>query len=84
MNALKVRCDTLFISTFIESNKYRGFPGGSVVNNQPANAGRCGLDPWFGKILEEETTATFQASTFLKNPWMEKPEAEHSPWGLNG
>ena len=28
-----------------------GFPGGSVVEKPPANAGRrCGLDSWMGKI----------------------------------
>ena len=31
----------------------RGFPGGSVVNNPPANIGdsRCRLHPWVGKII---------------------------------
>ena len=35
------------------SSCYRGFPGGTlVVNNPPANAGdiRDGFDPWVGKI----------------------------------
>ena len=27
-----------------------GFPGGSVVKNPPANAGRCGFHPWVGMI----------------------------------
>jgi len=27
-----------------------GFPRGSVVQNLPANAGRCGFDSWVGKI----------------------------------
>ena len=33
--------------------KQRGFPGGTVVKNPPANAGdtrRCGSNPWIGKI----------------------------------
>ena len=28
----------------------QGFPGGAVVNNPPANAGRHGFEPWPGKI----------------------------------
>ena len=27
-----------------------GFPGGSVVQNLPANAGDVGFNPWVGKI----------------------------------
>ena len=27
-----------------------GFPGSSVVENLPANAGNNGFDPWSGKI----------------------------------
>ena len=27
-----------------------GFPGGSVVENPPANGGRCDFNPWVGKI----------------------------------
>ena len=30
-----------------------GFPGGSVVNNSPANAGGSGLIPGSGRSLEE-------------------------------
>ena len=29
----------------------RGFPGGSVVKNLPANAGDLGLIPWSGRSL---------------------------------
>ena len=30
---------------------YKGiYPDGSVVKNPPANARRCGFDPWVGKI----------------------------------
>ena len=28
----------------------RGFPGGAVVKNPPANAGHTGSSPWSGKI----------------------------------
>ena len=28
----------------------RSFRGGSAVNNQPANAGDVGFNPWVGKI----------------------------------
>ena len=28
----------------------KGFPGGLVVKNLPANAGVAGFDPWVGKI----------------------------------
>ena len=31
-----------------------GFPGGSVVKNQPANAGDMGLIPELGRSLEKE------------------------------
>ena len=31
----------------------RGFPGGSVVKNLPANTGDVGLIPWVGKIPGE-------------------------------
>ena len=31
-------------------NKNRGFPGGAVVENLPANAGGHGFEPWSGKI----------------------------------
>ena len=30
--------------------KKGGFPGGAVVENLPANAGRRGFEPWSGKI----------------------------------
>ena len=42
----------ILIYCLIHSNK--GFPGGSVVKNTPANAGvagrRRGFDPWVGKV----------------------------------
>ena len=31
-----------------------GFPGGSLVKNLPAKAGRCGFDPWFRRSPGEE------------------------------
>ena len=32
-----------------EINPPKGFSGGSVVKNTPANAKRCRFDPWVGK-----------------------------------
>ena len=34
-----------------EGNLIRGFPGGAVVKNPPANAGDARDDPWVGKIF---------------------------------
>ena len=31
-------------------SRLSGFPGGSVVQNPPANAGDVGLNPWVRKI----------------------------------
>ena len=35
-----------------------GFPGGSVVKNQPANAGGLGSTPGSGRSLEKEMVST--------------------------
>ena len=51
-----------------------GFPGGSVVTNQPANAGDVdSLDPWVGKIpwrRKWEPTPVFLPG---KISWTEEP-----------
>ena len=48
----------------------RGFPGGSVVQNLPANAGDLGLIPWSGRSLEKEMT-THSSVLAWEIPWTE-------------
>ena len=43
-------------SLLFPSRWYRGFPGGSVVKNLPANAGDSVLTPGLGRSLEKEMT----------------------------
>ena len=41
------------INIYVKKNIYiyaHGLPGGSVVKNLLANAGRCKFDPWFRKM----------------------------------
>ena len=48
----------------------KGFPGGSVVKNSPANAGDAsdmGLIPWLGKSPREGNGNLLQSSC-LENP----------------
>ena len=45
----------------------RGFPGGSVVRNPPANAGDVGSVPGLGRSLEERNGNPLQYSC-LGNP----------------
>ena len=44
----------LTLSKFTErkhkKSHLRGFPGGAVVENLPANAGHYGFEPWSGRI----------------------------------
>ena len=51
---------------------YIGFPGGSVVENLPANAGDTGLIPGSGRSSGEGND---NPSSILawKSPWTEKP-----------
>ena len=56
-----------FFSILLESNKYRGFPDGSVVNNPPANAGDVGLILGLGRPSGGGNGNPFQYSV-LKNP----------------
>jgi len=52
-----------------------GFPGGTVVNNLPANAGdekRHGFDPWVAKIpwsRKWQPTPVFLAGKFHRGAW---------------
>ena len=57
----------------------RGFPGGIVVKNLPANAGDAGLIPGSGRPLEEEMATH---SNFLAGESHgQKSLADYSPWG---
>ena len=47
---------------------YQGFPGGSMVENPPANAGEAGS----GRPLEKEMT-THASILAWETPWTEKP-----------
>ena len=40
-----------YVNSYLESKKYssRGFPGGAVVENLPANAGDTGSSPGLGR-----------------------------------
>ena len=62
---------------------FRGFPGGSVIKNPPANAGNTGdtsSTPGFGKSPGEGNGNTLQNSC-LEIPWTEEPGGLYSPWG---
>jgi len=48
------------------------FPGGSVVNNLPANAGDAGSNPGSGRSLQKER-ATHSSILVWKIPWTEEP-----------
>ena len=59
----------------------RGFPGGTVVNNPPVNAGdtRCGLDPWVRKISwrrKWQATPVFLPGKFHG----QKSQEGYNPW----
>ena len=56
-------------------NELKGFPGGSVVKNLPANAGDtidAGLIPGQEDPLEKEMT-TYSSSLAWEIPWTEQP-----------
>ena len=42
---------------------YRGFPGGAVVKNPPANAGDYGFEPWSWKIPHAAEQLSLCATT---------------------
>ena len=53
----------------------RGFPGGAVVKNLPANAGdprNAGLIPGSGRSLEKEMV-THSSILARETPWTEEP-----------
>ena len=50
----------------------KGFPGGSVVKNLPANAGDAGATPELGRSLEKENGNPLQYSAW-ETPWTEEP-----------
>ena len=49
----------------------RGFPGGSVLKNQPANAGDTGSIPGWGEIPLEKEMATHSSFLDWEIPWTE-------------
>ena len=49
----------------------RGFPGGSVVKNPPANAEDMGSIPGLGRFAKE--MATHSSILVWEMPWTEKP-----------
>ena len=58
-----------------------GFPGGSAVNNSPANAGdMSSIFPSLEDPLEKEM-ATHSSILIWEIPWTEEPGKLHSPWG---
>ena len=54
------------------SDRFCGFPGGSVVGNLPANAGDVGSIPGSGRPLEKEM-ASHSSVLAWEIPWTEKP-----------
>ena len=50
-----------------------GFPGGSVVENPPANAGDAGTILWLGRCSGEEMT-THSSILAWEIPWTEEPD----------
>ena len=57
---------------------WRGFPGGSVVKNPPANAGDAGSIPGLGRSLEKEM-ATHSSVLAWEIPWT-KESGGYSLW----
>ena len=56
----------------MELRELFGFPGGSVINNLPANAGDSGLILGWEDPLEKKM-ATLSSSLAWKIPWTEEP-----------
>ena len=53
---------TRILNGFYETNINKGFPGGSMVKNLPANAGHLGSIPGLGRFPGEENGNPFQYS----------------------
>ena len=60
-----------------------GFPGGSVVENPPANAGDAGSIPGSGRSPREGNGNPLQYSC-LRNLLDRRSPEGYSPWGHNG
>ena len=58
----------------------KGFPGGSLVKNLPANTGKVGLIPGSGRFLGEENGNLLQYSC-LGNPMYQRSLVGYSPLG---
>ena len=58
---------------------FSSFPGGSVVNNLPANAGDAGLIPGLGRSPGKKM-ATHSSILAWEIPWTEEPGGLYSPW----
>ena len=58
----------------------KGFPGGSVINNLPANAGDVGSIPELGRFPGEGNGNSLQYSS-LKNSYGKRNRTGYSPWG---
>ena len=56
----------------VGSPKEKGFPGGSVVKDLPANAEDAGLIPGWKDPLEKEM-ATHSSILAWETPWTEEP-----------
>ena len=53
---------TRILNGFYATNINKGFPGGSMVKNLPANAGHLGSIPGLGRFPGEENGNPFQYS----------------------
>ena len=62
---------------FVNYTSIRGFPGGPVVKNPPANAGDTGLIHGSGRSLEKEM-ATHISILVWRIPWTEEPDGLQS------
>ena len=68
-----VKCGCVYLyKRIFNYNKERGFPGGSVVKNAPANAGDSGLILGQEDPLEKEM-ATHSSILAWRIPWTEEP-----------
>ena len=61
---------TIFINRV--AREFKGFPGGSVVKNPPANTGEVGLILGWEDPLEKGMATHFSALAW-ETPWREEP-----------
>ena len=64
--------DYICMSSFLDSILFKGFPGGTVVKNLPANAGDMGLIPGSERSLCKEM-ATHSSILAWEIHWTEEP-----------